>query len=231
MGFVEQFFGGSMFTRVMIAASVALAGLTLAQPAAAQYRVHYGFYRGAPPTDPSISVYGGYMDMGHYVNGPLGTSASGADAGLLGAQVTLPLTPNFAVVGNLAHANSSLVFFVPAGGGPSIDNSEVWLFDGDLQFSAPFRGSSGHWVNPFLQLGAGAMRYSTQNTAGSAEATNFAFNIGGGLDYYVSHSVGLRVLAKDYIGHWNTPGFGYRYDGRYTDNFSISAGLVLGLGR
>jgi hypothetical protein len=223
-----------MLSRVSTATLLVLACAVIARPAAAQYRVHYGYGQGSPPTDPSITVYGGYMDMGHYVNGPLGTSASGADAGLLGAQLTLPLTPNFALVANGGHANSSLVFFVPAGGGPTTGNSEVWLFDGDVQLSAPFRGSAGHWVDPFLQFGAGAMRYETQNSAGGIASTNFAFNVGAGLDYYLSRSVGLRILAKDYVGHWSTPGvyqYGYGYNnGRYTDNFSISAGLVFGLG-
>jgi hypothetical protein len=222
-----------MFSRVMTGMALVIVSAVCAHSAAAQYRVRYGYYQGMPPSDPSITVYGGYMDMGHYVDGPLGTSVSGADAGLLGAQLTLPLTPNFALVGNAAHANSALVFLnEPAGGGPTIGNTEVWLFDGDIQLSAPFRGSGGHWINPFFQLGAGAMRYETQNMAGGINATNFAFNVGGGLDYYISRSIGLRLLAKDYIGHWGTPTeYPYGYDnGRYTDNFSISAGLVLGLG-
>jgi len=216
-----------MFNRVFAATTLILASVVCTQTASAQYRVHYGYYQGSPPTDPTLAVYGGYMDMGHYVDGPLGTSVSGADAGLLGAQLTLPLSPNFALVANGAHSNSDLVFFVPAGGGPTIGNSEVWIFDGDLQLSAPFRGTGGHWVNPFLQFGAGAMRYETQNTLGSASATNFAFNVGGGLDYYLSRQVGLRVLAKDYIGHWSTPSAGYYNNGRYTDNFSIAAGFVV----
>jgi len=222
-----------MFSRVMTATSLIIASAVLTHPAAAQYRVRYGYSQGTPPSDPSITFYGGYMDMGHYVNGPLGTSASGADAGLLGAQFTLPLTPNFALVANAAHANSALVFFDPNGGGPTIGNSEVWLFDGDIQLSAPFRGSGGHWVDPFFQLGAGAMRYETQFATGGVNSTNFAFNVGGGLDYYLARSIGLRLLAKDYVGHWATPGMGYGYGyngGRYTDNFSISAGLVFGLG-
>jgi opacity protein-like surface antigen len=223
-----------MFSRVMAVAALIVASAACTQPAFAQYRVHYGFYPGSPPMDPSVTVYGGYMYMGQYINGPLGTSESGADAGLLGAQLTLPLTPNFALVGNAAHANSTLVFDdVPAGGGQTIGNTEVWLFDGDLQFAAPFRGYGRHWVDPFLQFGAGAMRYETQNSAGSTSSTNFAFNVGGGLDYYLSRTVALRLFAKDYIGHWSGPGnaygYGYYYGGRYTNNPSVSGGLLFGL--
>lgn len=218
-----------MLTRVAVAALV-FASLVGVRPAAAQYRVRYG-YSQPGPTEPLITPYVGYMDMGHYVNGPLGSSASGADAGLVGAQLTLPLSPNIAVVGNLAHANSTLVFFVP-GGDPTIGNSGVWLLDGDLQFSSPFRGAGGHWVEPFLQLGAGAMRYSTQNDLGNQSATNFALNVGLGLDYQLTHAIGIRVLGKDDIGHWSDPTVGpFQSSDRFTDNFSISAGLKIGLGR
>jgi hypothetical protein len=218
-----------MLTRVVVAGLV-VCSLAGARPAAAQYRVRYGYSQPAP-TEPSITPYVGYMDMGRYVNGPLGTSASGADAGLVGAQVTLPLSPNVAVVGNLAHANSTLVFFVPDGAA-TVGNSGVWLLDGDLQFSSPFRGAGGHWVEPFLQLGAGAMRYSTQNEIGDQSATNFAFNVGLGLDYALTRSIGIRVLGKDYIGHWSvTPDVPFQSTDRFTDNYSISAGLKVALGR
>ncbi len=219
-----------MSSRVVAVAALIIGSAMLAQPAAAQYRVHYGYYP-TPPMEPSVTLYGGYMNLGQYVNGPLGTSTAGGDAGLLGGQVTLPLSPNFALVGNVAHANSNLVFFAPTGGGPTIGNSEVWLFDGDIQLSAPFRGYGAHWVNPFLQLGAGAMRYETQNTFGGTSSTNFAFNVGGGLDYYLSHGVAFRILAKDYIGHWGNPsGYpSYYSSGRYTDNWSISGGLLFAL--
>jgi hypothetical protein len=172
------------------------------------------------------------MNLGHYVEGPLGTSATGGEAALVGAQVKLPLTPNFALVGNAAHANSNLVFFEPTGGGPTLGNSSVWMFDGDFQLSSPFRGNGGHWIDPFVQLGAGAMRYSTQNTLGDQSATNFTFNVGLGVDYSITRNVGLQILGKDYIGHWNiTPQVPFRSGDRFTNNYAISAGLSLGLAR
>lgn len=220
-----------MLTRLAVAASLLMIAV-VAHPASAQYRVRYGYSQPSPPTDPSITPYFGYMNLGHYVEGPLGTSATGGEAALVGAQVKLPLTPNFALVGNAAHANSNLVFFEPTGGGPTRGNSSVWMFDGDFQLSSPFRGSGGHWIDPFVQLGAGAMRYSTQNTLGDQSATNFAFNVGLGLDYSITRNVGLQILGKDYIGHWNiTPQVPFRSGDRFTNNYAISAGLSLGLAR
>jgi hypothetical protein len=220
-----------MLTRLAVIASLVLS-VAVVPPAAAQYRVGYGWRGGSPPADPTITPYFGYMNLGHYVDGPLGTSASGGEAALVGAQVMLPLTPYFALVGNAAHANSNLVFFEPTGGGSTVGNSGVWLFDGDLQLSSPFRGSGGHWIEPFVQLGAGAMRYSTQNDLGDASATNFAFNAGIGLDYAISRNIGIQILGKDYIGHWNvTPQFPFQSGDRFTNNYGITAGLSLGLGR
>jgi len=220
-----------MLTR-LASAALLFVSVIAARPAAAQYRVHYGWGQSAPPTDPTITPYFGYMNLGHYVDGPLGTSASGGEAALVGAQVMLPLTPNIALVGNAAHANSNMVFFEPTGGGPTIGNAGAWLFDGDLQLSSPFRGSGGHWIDPFIQLGAGAMRYSTQNTLGDADATNFAFNVGLGLDYAITRSIGIQILGKDYIGHWNvTPEVPFQSGDRFTNNYAITAGLSLGFGR
>src|SRR5215472_12194280 len=104
-----------MSSRVVAVAALILGSAMLAQPAAAQYRVHYGFYQ-APPMQPSVTLYGGYMNLGQYVNGALVSSTASGDAGLLGGQVTLPLSPNFALVGNVARASSNLVFFAPTGG-------------------------------------------------------------------------------------------------------------------
>jgi hypothetical protein len=220
-----------MLTRLAVAASLMMF-VVAPSPAAAQYRVGYGWRGSSAPNDPTITPYFGYMSLGHYVDGPLGTSASGGEGGLVGAQIKLPLSPFVALVGNVAHANSNLVFFDPDGGGPSIDNSGVWMFDGDLQFSSPFRGSGGHWIEPFVQLGAGAMRYSTENMLGDANSTNFAFNGGIGLDYYITRRVGLQILAKDYVGHWNvTPEFPFQSGDRFTNNYAITAGLNVGLGR
>jgi hypothetical protein len=209
------------------------ASLFAAPPAAAQYRVNSGYssYESTEPNGPSITPYFGYMSMDRYEFGKLGSSTSGSGASIVGVQFMLPLSEHVGILGNFGHANSGLVFNVPEGGGPTIGSSGVWLYDGDIQFSAPFRGAGGHWVDPFIQLGAGEMQYNTQNLNGSASSTNFTFNGGAGLDYAFSKGFGLRLMIKDYVGYWNTmpantPG---QPADRYTNNLAFTGGLKLTL--
>lgn len=222
-----------MNTHVKVTTSLAalvVASLVVASPAAAQYRVHTGYEPSAEePNGPSLTPYFGYMSFSKYEFGALGSSAGSGGGPVVGLQFMLPLSEHFAILGNGAHANTDLSFAVPAGGGPTIGSTGVWMYDGDIQLSAPFRGAGGHWVDPFLQLGAGEMQYTTQNEAGAVSSTNFAFNGGAGLDYAFSKGVGLRILIKDYVGHWNTtpantPG---QPTDRYTNNLAYSGGLKL----
>jgi hypothetical protein len=228
---LKSFRGGTMLTRLAVAAALIVTAVA-PKPAAAQYRVGYGWRSGSPPTEPTITPYFGYMNMGRYDDGPLGQSVGGGDAGLVGAQLTLPLSPFVALVGNVGHANSNMVFIDPVTGGPSMGTTGAWIFDGDLQLSSPFRGSGGHWIEPFVQLGAGAMRYSTEYSTGDASSTNFAFNGGIGLNYEITRRIGFQLLAKDYVGHWDTqPQFPFDSGDRFTNNYAITAGLNVGLGR
>ncbi len=215
------------------------ASLLAVSPAAAQYRVHTGVeVDPVEPNGPSLTPYAGYMSLGQYEFGKLGSSASGGGGAMVGVQFMLPLSEHVAILGNAAHVNSDLSFSVPLGdcaggpmscGSPTIGSTSVWLYDGDVQFSAPFRGAGGHWIDPFIQLGAGEMQYNTQNAVGAASATNFTFNGGAGLDYAFSKGVGLRIMVKDYVGTWsttpaNTPG---QPGTRYTNNLAYTGGLKL----
>jgi hypothetical protein len=198
----------------------------------AQYRVRY---RQPPQPYFTITPYFGYAHFGHYINGPLGTSASGSGAALTGAQANLVLSPFISLVGNVAYGNTGLTFYVPSGE-PTRGSSGVWLFDGDLQLTAPFRGAQGQIIKPFFQAGLGGVDYTTQNSIGNANSTSFAFNYGLGLDYPITRTVGLRLMAKDYVAHWNNPtvqragyyGPYYYNSGVFTHNFAVTSGLSLG---
>jgi hypothetical protein len=220
-----------MFTRAgLLAASfAAVATISIASPAQAQYRVRY-----FEPGDATFTVtpYFGYAYFGHYVDGPLGTSTSGSSAALTGAQMNLNFSPWVGLVGNVAYGNSGLAFNEPDGE-LTHGNSGVWLFDGDLQLSAPFRGMNGEVIKPFLQLGLGAVDYNTQTSTGSQSSAAFAFNYGVGLDYPITRGLGIRLMAKDYVTHWDyntgyTDPYGYSvYNDVFTHNFALTGGLRL----
>lgn len=177
-----------------------------------------------------LSPYAGYLFAGDYAGGPLGTSVGGRSGTLLGAQLALNLTPSIAVVGHLGRASSDLEIGVPLLGGVDVGASEVWLMDAGLQLSAPALSRGGAGLVPFVQIGAGAARHELSG-AGilRTNATNFAFNAGLGADIMLGRTVGLRLLAKDYVGKFDVQeASGLDADGRIGHNVALSVGLKLG---
>lgn len=177
----------------------------------------------------SVTPYVGYMAFGDFLKGPVGTSLSMKNGAVYGAQLGMQITPNLAIVGNVAHASTSLQAGVPFLSGLDVGSSSMWLYDGGLQFDIP-TGGSHLPVKPFVQVGAGAIRYQVSPADFlKTDATNFAFNAGVGVDYQMSRAVGLRLFAKDYMGKFdlreatslsmNTP---------MAHNFAITAGLRIG---
>lgn len=177
----------------------------------------------------SVTPYAGYMAFGDFVRGPVGTTLSMKSGAVYGAELAMQITPNIALIGNVAHSSSNLQVGVPLFNDLNVGSSSMWLYDGGLQFDIP-TGRSALPVKPFVQVGAGAIRYEV----GAADfltttATNFAFNAGAGLEYRMTPAVGFRVSAKDYIGRFdvreaaaintNTP---------IVHNWALTAGLRVG---
>jgi len=181
----------------LAAAALAAAALLTASPAAAQLG------RGASSVGLELTPYVGYMFFGDYLDGPLGTSVSNANGRVLGAQLGLRITPNVAVVGNLARASADLEVGLPILGGVGVGSSQVWLYDAGLQFSAGTIGRQGAGVSPFLQVGAGGARHELESAGLRTDASNFTFNAGLGADVMLSPNFGLRLMAKDYIGRFD----------------------------
>ena len=95
------------------------------------------------------------------------------------------------------------------------------------QLDIPVQTAYGTTFSPFLQAGAGAMRYDITQSLVSISATNFAWNAGVGADIAVGRNVGLRLMAKDYIGKFDfqeATSFDIGGEGT-TNNFAFSAGL------
>jgi hypothetical protein len=165
---------------------------------------------GAQSRTPTLSAYNfeatpyvGYMMFGDYLSGPFGTSISSAPAMVVGAELGMKLAPSLSLVGNLATASSDIQAGIPFLGGLSVAQSRVAMFDAGLQLSLPVTSAGGTGLSPFIQAGAGVMRYDITQSFLSTTSTNFAANIGAGVDIGVGRGVGVRVMAKDYIGKFD----------------------------
>ena len=176
---------------------------------------------------PSVSPYAGYMVFGDIVDGPFGTSLTSSSGAVYGIQGNLPLGSTLSFVGNVGYAQPDLRFGVPILGGITFGKSDVWLYDAGLQFSAPTRRGERSIV-PFLQVGAGGMKYDMEVAGIKRSASNIAFNAGLGVDVPLMQNLGLRLFAKDYIGKFDVnEAAGVDYEAKTSHNIALSAGLKL----
>ena len=214
-----------MFRKIVSSAIVAAAFTLVALPAAAQ-RIMRNRTAGESL---SISPYAGYMAFGDMVNGPLNTSLKSAAAPVFGVQLNLPLGSSLSIVGNVAYTQPNLSVGVPILGDISFGKSNVWLYDAGLQLSAPGYGSGDRGIFPFVQVGGGAMKYDVQVSGISRNATNAAFNAGVGADVPLMPNVGLRLVARDYIGKFDfTQATSIDVNTKTSNNVALMAGLRLG---
>jgi len=197
----------------------AIAGLLLAAPLEAQ---------SARPGSFGITPYAGYMKFGNLVNGPLGTSVRGAAGPVYGAEATVGLVRGLALVGNVAYASSDLEVGLPVVGGLSVGKSSALLYDAALRLSFPLGGAGG--ISPFVQAGAGAMRQEIEVAPVATRSTNFAYNVGAGVDVPLGPRLGLQLMGKDYIGKFDaSEATAVNANTKTTHNWTLSAGVRLGL--
>ena len=173
-----------------------------------------------------LTPYAGYMIFGDFLKGPFGTSISNAPGALYGVQLGMKLAPNISLIGNLGYSSSDVKAGVPFLGGYSIAHSNTLLYDGGLQLDLPITTASGLGLKPFAQVGVGAMRYNIDASILQTNATNFAANLGVGADVALGQSMGLRLMAKDYIGKFDFhDATQLDVQGQTTHNWALSAGL------
>lgn len=216
-----------MNARIVVAAALAL-GLALSANVSQAQRSTRRFPSSETIPAPSITPYGGYMVFGNIVNGPLGTSLGTTASPVYGAQVNLPLGSTLSLVGNLAYSQPNLRAGIPILGGIDFGQADVWMYDAGLQFSAPVM-TGQRAITPFVQAGVGGMKYNVQVSGVNTNASNLAFNAGVGADLPLAQNIGLRVMAKDYIGKFDiNQATSIDYSAKNTNNVALSAGLKLG---
>jgi hypothetical protein len=147
---------------------------------------------------------------------------------MYGAEVQLGLVPGLALIGNVAYAKSDLEVGVPVVGGLSVGQSSALMYDAGLRLRLPLSGLVG--ISPFVQAGAGAMRQTLAVDPVATHATNFAYNVGGGVDLGLAPRLGLQLMVKDYIGKFDAKeATSIDINSRTTHNWAVSAGVRLGL--
>lgn len=174
-----------------------------------------------------VSPYAGVMVFGSYLNGPLNTSLTNKPGMLYGTQVGLSLAPQLSLVGNVGYTSSSLDVGLPILGGVSVGNSSTLIYDADLELGLGEMRSGTTSITPFVQAGAGAMRYDIKAVSIiNTTTTNFAGNVGIGADVSLGKGMAVRFLAKDYIGKFNLKdAVGVDVAGSTAHNFGLTAGL------
>jgi opacity protein-like surface antigen len=201
-------------TRIsMIGAAV----LASAMPLAAQQ---------VKPTVFDVTPYAGYMMFGKLFSGPVGTSISAGSGPVYGAQMSLTMAKNIALYGNVGYSSSDLKIGLPIIGGLDVGSSKALMYDGGVELKVPMQAASV--VTPFVQGGIGAIKYEVSSGFLDANATNVAYNFGGGVDVRLTPNFGVRLMAKDYLGKFDfKEATSFDLNSKTTNNVALSVGVKL----
>ena len=181
------------------------------------------------PTVARITPYVGYIQFGTFLDGPIGTRISNQGSAILGGELGLDIAPNVSLVGNVGYADSNIEVGLPIIGGFDIADSKVLLYDGALQLRLPMASSLGSGITPFVQGGVGAMRYEIRAGSLETKSTNLAANVGAGVDLQLSRNLGVKLMAKDYIGRFDmAEATGFNLSQKTAHNWAFTAGISLG---
>ena len=173
-----------------------------------------------------VTPYAGYLFSGDIVSGPLGSAIGAAPAPLVGTQIGMRISPNLTVIGNLATGSSDVKAGIPILGGVSVASSRVVLYDAGLQLDLPMATASGTAFSPFVQGGVGGMRYDLSESFITTTSQNLAANVGIGADVAVGSGVGVRLMAKDYIGRFDfQEATSLDVNTNTTNNYALSVGV------
>jgi opacity protein-like surface antigen len=185
-----------------------------------------------------LQPYSGFLIGGELTDDPQLTLE---DKPLYGAQLGYSFSPNFTVVGNVAYSPTNFAYETRSSGGVNErvgGDVDLLLYDANLQFRVPFIANRvGSTIAPFLQVGAGAIKFSPDRGGELNDfkegTTNVAFNAGLGVDFQIRQGIGLRFMAKDYITSLSFEDFNSTVnsvgdDDVYSNNIALSLGLNFG---
>jgi hypothetical protein len=150
-----------------------------------------------------IGPTAGYLTFGTYFTGPAGLRFSNDNAAAFGGGLEFPVWRDLSVIGNVLHATSDWSFQeVPLIGSLTIGGASLWFFDAGLRLHFPL--GTTRTVLPFVEAGAGAIRYAVNNPLLEGQATNLAFVGGLGLTARIGERLGVEARVKDYYASFRS---------------------------
>ena len=177
-----------------------------------------------------IGPTAGYLTFGTYFTGPGGLRFSNDNAAAFGGELEFPVWRDLSVVGNVLHATSDWSFEeVPLIGSVTIGGASLWFFDAGLRLHFPL--GSSRTVLPFVEAGAGAIRYAVSNPLLEGQATNFALVGGLGVTTRIGERLGLEARVKDYYASFRSvdEAAALGVSGRRAHTVGFLVGVTLGL--
>ena len=225
-----------LVSTLLVAATAATAGAQATTDAdsaagAVVTRGHGSFY---------LQPYFGYLIAGELTEEP--NQLTLADKPLYGAQLGYSFSPNFSVVGNVAYSATRFERETTQAGQQVASSGDVDLliYDANLQFRLPFVANNvGSTIAPFGQVGIGAMKFSPDRGGELNDLKegpkNIAYNVGLGVDIQIRKSIGIRLMAKDYLTSLAYDDFGSTAEtvtrtsnNSVSNNIALTAGLNFG---
>ena len=177
----------------------------------------------------------GYLTSGDYFTGPASTSFANSDAAAVTLEAALRVHRFLDVVVAGAYAQPEWrLSGVPLVGSVSLPGARLWLGDASLRGRLPLSQSS-RAVSLLAQAGVGVAHYAVATSilgnSIDANATNFAFGLGAGIQAPLTRRFGLELLAKDYIASFKSvhdlEAFGV--EGRRAHTVVVAASVKLDL--
>jgi hypothetical protein len=173
-----------------------------------------------------ITPYAGYLIAGRWYDGPIGANVAPANTPLVGAQLTVPITRGLSLVGSLGYASGDVRVGLPVLGGINVGENRLLVYDGGLELGGHSRGGVG--IAPFVQVGVGGITNTIRSAFLTTQSTNLVYTGGVGIDVALARAVGVRVMAKDHVGRFDTQeAIGIASRGNLSHHWALSAGLKL----